>query len=129
MSLILEHASRDSFLDLLQEAAAHDRRLLCAALECRHGMNKFLAGVLVQGRWNAELLLSDSISAKDAHCRKRTLQKQKECHKKQAVAAKALRKQKLDGSTAAEAPAQLPKRPFRTKASNSWKLTEFDFWC
>ena len=57
------------------------------------------------------------------------LQKQKECHKKQAVAAKALRKQELDGSTAAAAPAQLPKRPFRTKASNSWKLTEFDFWC
>ncbi|CAE7645908.1 Hace1 [Symbiodinium sp. CCMP2456] len=129
VSLILEHASRDSFFDLLQEAAAHDRRLLRAALECNHGMNKFLAGVLVQGRWTVELLLSDSIPAKDARCRNRTLQKQKECRKKQAVVAKALRKQKLDVSTAAEAPAPLPKRRFRTKASNSWKLTEFDFWC
>ncbi|CAE7444256.1 unnamed protein product [Symbiodinium sp. CCMP2592] len=125
-SLILERASRDSFFDLLQEASAQaDRRLLCAALGCRHGMDKFLAGVLVRSRFDAELLLSDFMTVKDSACRKGALQKQKDCRKKQALLAKAFRKQKLKGSTAADA----PKRRYRTKASNSWKLTEFHFWC
>ena len=126
MSRIAEHASHEAFWDLLQEAAAHqDRRLLRVALECRHGMDKFLAGVLVRGRFDTELLLSDFMTVKDSPCRKRALQKQKDYRKKQALLAKAFRKQKLEGSTAADA----PKRRYRTKASNSWKLTEFDFCC
>lgn len=126
VSRIAEHASHEAFWDLLQEAAAHqDRRLLRVALECRHGMDKFLAGVLVRGRFDTELLLSDFMTVKDSPCRKRALQKQKDYRKKQALLAKAFRKQKLEGSTAADA----PKRRYRTKASNSWKLTEFDFCC
>ncbi|CAE6970388.1 MIB2 [Symbiodinium sp. CCMP2592] len=116
--LLLEHGrghcGREAFGNVLQEAVLNrDKRLLHVALRCRHGMDKFLAGLVAhKDPLITEVSFSERATAKEAHSRKRDLQKQR-----------AHRKQDVDAAS----PVQAPKRPCRSKSNNGWKQTEFDF--
>ncbi|CAE7559759.1 unnamed protein product [Symbiodinium sp. CCMP2456] len=116
---------REAFGKALEEAVVNrDKRLLHVALRCRHGMDKFLAGLVAQkDRVITECFFSERATAKEVHSRKRDLQKQRACRRRQKASTKALRKQVVDEAS----PVQTPKRPYRSKSSNSWKQTEFDF--
>ena len=114
IAALLEHGSSGDYWDVFEEAVEHkDTRLVHVALECRHGIDQMLVGVLVgKGRPNTRLLFSEPEAAKEAHSRQRFLKKQK---KDRALA------RRLPSPDARKA----VRRP--SKSRNSWKQTEFDF--
>ncbi|CAE7674828.1 NFKB1 [Symbiodinium sp. CCMP2456] len=114
IAALLEHGSSSDYWDVFEEAVEHrDIRLVQVALECRHGIDQMLVGVLVgKGRPNMSLLFSEPEAAKEAHSRKRFLKKQKK-----------------DRTLARRLPSPDARKAVRrpSKSRNSWKRTEFDF--
>ena len=119
---LLEHGGSGEWWTVFEEARkGWDTRLVHLALESRHGMDQILVGVLVgKGRLNARLLFSEADTAKEAHSRKRLLQKQHDGRRQAHMRRKSAERLKaLDANEV--------HRPCGSKSRSSWKWTEFDF--
>ncbi|CAE7928908.1 ANKRD2 [Symbiodinium sp. KB8] len=118
-------SGHEAFRNVLEEAVVNgDKRLLHVALRCRHGMDKFLAGLVAhKDPVITEFLFSERATAKEVHSRRRELQKQRACRRRQNASTKAHREQVVNAAS----PVQIPKRSYRSKSRCSWKQTEFDF--